>query len=120
LDVIESASLSSVSSLHAVEHFGLGRYGDPIDPIGHVRGLEALRRVVAPGGDAYIGLPVGSQRVEFNAHRVLDPELVPSIFSDFDLVEFAAVVKGGLTRELQPGDLRSSTYACGLYHLRRR
>ena len=30
----------SLSCLHTIEHFGLGRYGDPIDPQGHLKGLE--------------------------------------------------------------------------------
>ena len=30
-------STDSLSCLHALEHFGLGRYGDPIDAYGHVK-----------------------------------------------------------------------------------
>ena len=36
----------SVSCLHALEHFGLGRYSDPIDVHGHLRGFEAVARFV--------------------------------------------------------------------------
>ena len=32
----------SVSCLHAVEHFGLGRYGDTIDCNGHIKGINNL------------------------------------------------------------------------------
>jgi hypothetical protein len=39
----------SVSSLHSIEHFGLGRYGDPIDPDGHMHGLINISETVAPG-----------------------------------------------------------------------
>jgi len=35
----------SVSCLHALEHFGLGRYGDPIDPQGHEKGLKSLMSI---------------------------------------------------------------------------
>jgi hypothetical protein len=34
----------SLSCLHALEHFGLGRYGDPIDPRGHEKGITRWRR----------------------------------------------------------------------------
>lgn len=60
----------SLSCLHTVEHFGLGRYGDPIDVNGHLKGVEQLKRMVAPGGRLYLSTPIGPQRVEFNAHRV--------------------------------------------------
>src|SRR6185369_3343809 len=59
----------SVSCLHALEHFGLGRYGDTMDYYGHVRGLANLAQVVQPGGVLYLSVPIGPQRTEFNAHR---------------------------------------------------
>lgn len=30
-------STDSLSCLHTLEHFGLGRHGDPIDPEGHIK-----------------------------------------------------------------------------------
>jgi len=60
----------SLSCLHALEHFGLGRYGDPVDHQGHLRGLDNLHRILKAGGKLYLSLPMGPQRVEFNAHRV--------------------------------------------------
>jgi hypothetical protein len=63
----------SLSCLHVLEHFGLGRYGDPIDPNGFRRGLENLARLLHPGGVLYLSTPVGRERVEFNANRVFDP-----------------------------------------------
>ena len=64
------ASCDSLSCLHALEHFGLGRYGDPIRPDGHEVALANLARIVAPGGWFYLSVPIGPQRIEFNAHRV--------------------------------------------------
>ena len=73
----------SVSCLHALEHFGLGRYGDPIDPEGHTRGFENLIKLTKRGGTLYVSVPVGRKRTVFNAHRVLAPnnliELSPNI-----------------------------------------
>jgi hypothetical protein len=60
----------SLSSLHAIEHFGLGRYGDAIDPRGHERGLAGLHHLLEPGGRLYLSVPIGEQRIEYNAHRV--------------------------------------------------
>ena len=63
----------SLSCLHALEHFGLGRYGDPIDPLGHESGLSNMSKILKSGGRFYLSLPLGIERVEFNANRVFDP-----------------------------------------------
>jgi hypothetical protein len=60
----------SVSCLHALEHFGLGRYGDDLDYHGYRKGFQAISKIVAPGGTFYLSVPMGPQRIEFNAHRV--------------------------------------------------
>lgn len=80
----------SLSCLHTIEHFGLGRYGDSIDPSGHIKGLEQLKRMVAPGGMLYLSTPIGPQRVEFNAHRIFAPETFLSWFDhDWQIVKCA-------------------------------
>jgi hypothetical protein len=61
----------SASSLHAMEHFGLGRYGDPISYDGHLVGLNNLYKLLKKSGKLYFSAPIGHpQRVEFNDHRV--------------------------------------------------
>lgn len=63
----------SLSCLHALEHFGLGRYGDPIDLQGHAAGLANMAKILRPRGLFYLSVPIGEERIEFNAHRVFDP-----------------------------------------------
>jgi hypothetical protein len=64
----------SISCLHALEHFGLGRYGDRLDPNGHETGFLKLLDMLKPGGRLYIGIPIAREtRVEFNAHRKFHP-----------------------------------------------
>jgi len=72
----------SVSCLHALEHFGLGRYGDPIDPEGHARGFNNLIKLTKRGGMLYVSVPVGRKRVVFNAHRVLAPNDLIGLAAD--------------------------------------
>ena len=60
----------SVSCLHALEHFGLGRYGDEINYQGHISGWENIYKMLKTGGNLYFSVPIGPQRIEFNAHRV--------------------------------------------------
>jgi SAM-dependent methyltransferase len=64
----------SLSCLHALEHFGLGRYGDPLDPEGHVKGLRNIAKLLKPEGRLYLSVPIGVERIEFNANRVFCPE----------------------------------------------
>jgi SAM-dependent methyltransferase len=108
-------SLESVSCLHVAEHIGLGRYGDPLDPLGTRNAAAELRRVLAPGGQLLFSLPVGRPRVESNAHRVHDPLEVRSWFADLELVEFAGVDDAQVFRRHRSLDeLAGSTYACGM------
>ncbi len=109
-------SVESLSSLHAVEHFGLGRYGDPIDPDACFKAMRAFARVLQPGGRLYISAPIGRERVEFNAHRVFAPQTILESFSTLRLVSFAAVDdRGAFRNDARPEDFQSATYACGLF-----
>jgi SAM-dependent methyltransferase len=82
----------SVSSLHAIEHFGLGRYGDPIDAYGHVKGIDNIYRVLKPGGTFYFSVPIGKQRIDFNAHRIFDVSyLLKLLEPKFDVVSFSYI-----------------------------
>jgi len=87
----------SVSCLHALEHFGLGRYGDSIDYNGWRKGLDAIYRMMKPGGTLYLSVPTGEpQRVEFNLHRVFSlPFLRDVLQQDFDIERLAFVDDDG-------------------------
>jgi SAM-dependent methyltransferase len=114
----EDRSLESLSCLHVTEHIGLGRYGDPLDPLGSRKAMAELQRVVAPGGHLLFSLPVGRPRVCFNAHRVHDPRDVRAAFAELELVEFAGVDDAGrFLRHRSVDDLADERYACGMFHL---
>ena len=66
----------SLSCLHALEHFGLGRYGDPIDVKGYEKGIANLAKLLKPKGRLYLSTPIGRQRVEFNANWVFNPQTI--------------------------------------------
>jgi len=67
------AYCDSLSCLHALEHFGLGRYGDPVNPQGYQLGIANMAQLLQPGGTFYLSTPIGQERVEFNANWVFDP-----------------------------------------------
>ncbi len=119
---LATGSRASVSSLHAVEHFGLGRYGDPVDPYACFRAMRALARVLAPGGHLYFSVPVGRPRVCFNAHRVFAPERILREMSDagLDLESFGYVDDAGdLHADTTPSDAAAATMACGLFEFKK-
>lgn len=115
-----SESLTSVSCLHVIEHIGLGRYGDPIDPEGSMKAALELTRILEPGGMLYVSMPVGVSRVYFNAHRVFAPSAVTKMFYPLTLIEFSYVDDAGSLHEHQAIDNASDNkYACGMYVFRK-
>jgi SAM-dependent methyltransferase len=110
-------SVSSLSCLSVAEHIGLGRYGDPIDPLGTKKAARELARVLAPGGSLYFSVPVGRPRVCFNAHRIHSPQQILEYFYDLKLVQFSGVGEDGTLREgIAPDDFKNATFATGLFH----
>ena len=73
---IRDGYCDSLSCLHALEHFGLGRYGDPIDVHGYEKGIANLAKLLKPKGRLYLSTPIGRQRVEFNANWVFNPQTI--------------------------------------------
>lgn len=116
LKTIEDNSVDSLSSLHSLEHFGLGRYGDPIDAECWRKTLKTYYRKLAPGGRLYLSVPVGRQRIEFNAHRVFNPTTIPAELNAMQLIAFAVINdQGTLEEDVEPADFSACDYACGMY-----
>jgi SAM-dependent methyltransferase len=113
-----TGSVPSLSCLHVLEHIGLGRYGDAVDPAGTASACAELARVVAPGGALLVSVPVGRPRTCFNAHRVLDAEAFPALFPDCSLAGFALVDDDGrFHRAAEPAAARGLSYGCGMFSL---
>jgi hypothetical protein len=111
----------SLSCLHAIEHFGLGRYRDNIDPLGHVRGFNNLLKMLKPQGTLYISFPIAnSSRVDFNAHRVfgcadiLEWAEAPNriALKRFDYIDDAGTFHADVSIH---STLPKQQYGCGIY-----
>lgn len=118
------ACCDSLSCLHALEHFGLGRYGDPVDYEGHLRGLDNLAAIVKPGGVLYLSVPIGPQRIEFNAHRVFSVAYLLGLLAGrFRIERFSYVDDAGDLHddvELDAADVARDfdcTYGCGIFEM---
>lgn len=113
-------SIESLSSMHVIEHIGLGRYGDPMDPIGDVKGAKELARVLKSGGQLLFVTPVGKEnKIEYNAHRIYTYHEVMRLFPTLTLKEFSLIsedeVNGGLIRYADPSLINKENYACGCF-----
>lgn len=111
-------SIASLSCMHVIEHIGLGRYGDPLDPEGDIKSARELSRVLAPGGTLLFVTPVGAEaRIEYNAHRIYSYQAVLDLFPDLTLREFTVVPEksGAPIYHASPEILKNERYACGCF-----
>ncbi len=112
----ENNSLESISCLHVAEHIGLGRYGDPLDPLGTKKAATELSRCLAKGGNLFLSLPVGKPKVCFNAHRIHSPKQILDYFSGLKLVELSGTDDNKRFIERIAIDiLENARYACGMF-----
>jgi len=115
----ENGSIKSLSCMHVVEHLGLGRYGDPIDPDGDLKAVAELKRVLAQGGHLLFVVPVGKPKIMFNAHRIYSYDQVMEYFVGLELIEFTlipdATQVGGLIRHATKEMASAQTYGCGCF-----
>ena len=85
-----------VSSIHAIEHFGLGRYGDEINEKGMYEGLKNIVLMLKTNGFLILSIPLGQDTVYFNSHRIVNPYLILNFMNTLGLEinEFVYLYKG--------------------------
>jgi len=112
-------SIESLSCMHVAEHIGLARYGDAISPDGDIATMHQLARVLAPEGNLLFVVPVGKRQLQFNAHRIYDPEDIINGFPELHLTQFALIPQNGEKEEIiyNPdfSRVRSESYGCGCF-----
>lgn len=116
----ENNSIESLSALCSLEHFGLGRYGDPIDPEACFKCFEAIQKKLKLGGHLYLAVPVGRERLEFNAHRVFYASTIVEEFSNLKLEEYSCVSQGDIEHHVDiykyDNDDHNGEWRYGLFH----
>lgn len=97
----ETESVESISCMHVIEHIGLARYGDKMDPIGDIRAINELKRVTKKGGSILFVVPVNNTPlVQFNAHRIYSYEQIVEYFGDdFELREYSVIPRDEVAKE---------------------
>lgn len=120
LKQVSDNSIESMSALCSLEHFGLGRYGDPIDPEACFKCFKAIQKKLKKGGNLYMSVPIGKERVEFNAHRVFFASTIIENFEGMELVEFSCTANGKIEYSVDiyryDDDSHYGDYRYGLFH----
>ena len=112
----EDNSVISLSCMHVVEHIGLGRYGDPIDPEGDIKAAGELSRVRAVNGTLLFVVPVGKAKLCYNAHRIYSYKMVLDLFPELILKSFSMVTDTKqLIYDCDPEIVSEQKYACGCF-----
>jgi SAM-dependent methyltransferase len=117
----DSESVDCVSCMHTIEHIGLGRYGDPLDPEGDLKAISELKRIVKKGGHLLLVTPVGMPKVQFNAQRIYSYEMIAEQFDGFEIKDFSLVTDSG--EFLSPADpalVQKQSYGCGCFWLQKK
>ncbi|TAE34048.1 MAG: DUF268 domain-containing protein [Cytophagales bacterium] len=114
----------SISALHAIEHFGLGRYGDPIDVDGHSKALDNIYQILKPGGRFYFAVPIGPQGIVYNAHRVFDLQYLIEYFKRNYRIESLSYIDDNEhfvpNADWQADAVKANfgcSYGCGIFEL---
>jgi SAM-dependent methyltransferase len=121
----------SISALHSIEHFGLGRYGDPVDCNGHIKAIHNITALLKSEGVFYFSVPIGKQRIEFNAHRVFSVQYLWSLLKEnYYLLSFSYVDDNGKFHEniefLEEAVMKnfgceySRANGCGIFELKKK
>lgn len=106
-------SIKSISSLCVIEHIGLGRYGDDIDPDGSEKAIKELIRVTIKNGNIFITVPIYSEnRLYFNAHRTFTRKFIMDKFKQCKLIEEQYFYNGEIVSKLP---LKMNTYGTGFF-----
>ncbi|MDE6603997.1 MAG: DUF268 domain-containing protein [Lachnospiraceae bacterium] len=121
---VSDESIESLSALCSLEHFGLGRYGDPIDPEACFKCFANIQKKLKKGGHLYISVPIGKERIEFNAHRIFYPATVINSFADMELLEFSCATEAEIEYNASiykyDDDTHNGSYRFGLFHFRKK
>jgi len=115
----EDKSIESLSCMHVIEHIGLGRYGDIVDPDGDLKAISELKRVLAQRGSLIFVVPIGKPKIMFNAHRIYSYDQIVDYFAELELKEFSLITednkKGGLLRHATRKMAAQEVYGCGCF-----
>jgi hypothetical protein len=69
----EDIQYDFIFSFSSLEHDGLGRYGDPLNPNADIARMTEIRNKLRNDGLFFLAVPIGYDILQFNAHRIYGP-----------------------------------------------
>ena len=76
-----------VFSISSIEHDGLGRYGDPLNPIADLEFmLTCSKKYLKPDGHMILAVPVGEDCIAWNAHRIYGRHRLPLLINSWNII----------------------------------
>lgn len=85
LDIKEELDLAI--SISCIEHVGLGRYGDKLDPDGDIKMVQNIRKLLKPGGILIFAVPLGRAEICWNAHRCYNDYRLGKLLEGFKKID---------------------------------
>jgi predicted SAM-dependent methyltransferase len=73
-------------TISALEHDGLGRYGDPIDPLADLKTMKSYKKIIKRGGLMFLSVPVGQDAVCWNSHRIYGRHRLPMLLDGWKIL----------------------------------
>jgi len=113
----------SLSCLHTIEHFGLGRYGDKIDPKGHIKGFVNILKLLKTNGIFYVSFPISNHnRVCFDSERLFHPKEILKWSKNLDLIKFDFIDdQENIFLDVNLNKFKKKVdYGCGIYQFRKK
>lgn len=77
----------AVISISSIEHSGLGRYGEELDPYGDYKAMDSFVNLLKEDGIMILAIPIGKDAIEFNAHRIYGVHRLRKLFSKWKIID---------------------------------
>lgn len=77
-------TFDAVISFSSLEHSGLGRYGDEINPWADIITMARSWCVLKPGGRALVGVPTAKDKICFNGNKFYGPLFYNQVFTNWN------------------------------------
>jgi len=90
-------------SISSFEHDGLGRYGDPLNPNGDLRAMTEMKKILKKNGILILAVPVGLDKVVWNAHRIYGPIRFPILTTGWKLEGCVGMDESFMSRDTGVG-----------------
>lgn len=86
-DLFDPASFDVVIAVSVVEHIGVGRYGDVVDPDGDIKVMKYLKRWLKPDGVLYMDVPYRPEGPSTDFRQYNEADLQARVIQDWKVID---------------------------------